>query len=75
MTKQIKDSDTEIQNLHLQTRRHFFGQCGVGVGAIALNQMLARDGVAAPAPTVKIDPANPLLPRGGHFPPNVKNVI
>jgi hypothetical protein len=26
----------EIKNLRLATRRHFFGQCGVGVGAIAL---------------------------------------
>src|SRR5438552_6845009 len=61
--------------LQAATRRHFFGQCGVGVGAIALNQLLARDGVAAPVPTVKIDPANPLDPRLGHFPPKVKNVI
>src|SRR5690348_2706021 len=80
MTKQTQNSHIETQNLHLQTRRHFFGQCGVGVGAIALNQMLASDGVAAPAPQAKInapkiDPANPLLPRDGHFAPKVKNVI
>jgi len=62
--------------LRASTRRHFFGQCGVGVGAIALNQLLARDGLAAPAaPKVKLDPANPLAPRPGHFAPRVKNVI
>ncbi len=71
----MQNPNSENQALHQQTRRHFFGQCGVGVGAIALNQMLTRDGLAAPTPTAKIDPANPLLPRGGHFPAKVKNVI
>src|SRR5262245_38236794 len=68
---------TTVGHLKLATRRHFFGQCGVGVGAIALNQLLQRDGIAAPAPTntVKFDPANPLAPRPGHFAPKVKNVI
>src|SRR5688572_5373117 len=73
----IPDPNSEISNLKSATRRHFFGQCGVGVGAIALNQLLAQDGVAAPAPapSVKLDPANPLAPRAGHFAPKVKNVI
>src|SRR5436309_1965522 len=82
---------SEIQNLKFSTRRHFFGQCGVGLGAIALNQLLARDGIAAPPavaggstaavgrgspdPARKFDPANPLAPRAGHFAPKVKNVI
>jgi hypothetical protein len=72
---EIPNPKSEIQNLKLATRRHFFGQCGVGIGAIALNQLLARDGIAAPTPTVKLDPANPLAPRAGHFAPKVKNVI
>jgi hypothetical protein len=69
---------SEIQNLRASTRRHFFGQCGVGVGAMALNALLANDGVAATTPsppTVKIDPANPLAPRGGHHVAKAKNVI
>ena len=44
----------ELRNLKSSrsaTRRHFFGQCGVGLGAIALNQLLARDGIAAPPPS------------------------
>jgi hypothetical protein len=53
------------------TRRHFFGQCGVGVGAMALSALLDSDGLAAPA----IDPAHPLDPRQPHFPAKAKSVI
>jgi hypothetical protein len=45
------------------TRRHFFGQCAVGIGAIALNCLLEEEGVAARPSArgrVKIDPAHPL---------------
>src|SRR5262245_9855651 len=67
---------SEIRTLKSQTRRHFFGQCGVGVGAIALNALLQQDGIAAPTNTaVKLDPANPLAPRQPHFAPRAKNVI
>jgi hypothetical protein len=61
----------------LATRRHFFGQCGVGIGAMALNGLLAQDGFAAPATgnKIKIDPANPLAPREPHFPAKAKSVI
>jgi hypothetical protein len=54
------------------TRRHFFGQCAVGVGAIALNSLLREEGIAAP---VKIDPAHPLDARLPHFAPKAKRVI
>ena len=40
------------------TRRHFFGQCGVGIGALALQQLLAETGWAAPGGPV-IDPMHP----------------
>ena len=44
--------------LKLQTRRHFFGDCGVGIGKIALASLLAErmtaTGLAAPSP-----PENP----------------
>src|SRR5437868_9027830 len=76
MTNDEVNPKSAIQNLKSQTRRHFFGQCGVGVGAIALNLLLQQDGVTAPAPPkIKYDPANPLNPRPGHFPGKVKNVI
>ena len=29
------------------TRRHFFEHCGIGLGSIALGEMLAREGRAA----------------------------
>ncbi len=53
------------------TRRHFFRDCGVGIGAMALGSLLQGDSLAAP----KIDPANPLDPREPHFAPKAKSVI
>src|SRR5688500_10392163 len=71
MTNQIRNPKSKIQNLRAATRRHFFAQCGVGIGAMALNAMLQADGVAAPT----IDPAHPLAPRQPHFPAKAKSVI
>lgn len=53
------------------TRRHFFQNCGVGIGALALNQMIAADASGE----IKIDPTAPMAPRQGHFPAKAKNVI
>src|SRR5436305_1994319 len=55
--------------LLLQTRRHFFGQCGVGVGSMALASLLGRD---APAQGVG---AHPLAARATHFPAKATSVI
>ncbi|MDQ3624464.1 MAG: DUF1501 domain-containing protein, partial [Verrucomicrobiota bacterium] len=65
--------DLESRRLHDITRRHFFGKCGVGVGAIALNWLLREDGFAAGA--TRIDPAHPMAPRLPHFAPKAKRVI
>src|SRR5947209_4732990 len=55
--------------LLLQTRRHFFRDCGVGVGTMALASLLGRDAPAqAPA-------ANPLAARAPHFAPRATSVI
>jgi hypothetical protein len=51
------------------TRRWFFQQCGVGLGSIALGQLLRESGLAAPAAL------NPLAPRQPHFAPKAKRVI
>jgi hypothetical protein len=51
------------------TRRWFFEQCGVGLGAIALEALLGR-----PARAEEIA-AGPLSPREPHFKPKAKNVI
>ena len=55
--------------LLLQTRRHFFRDCGVGVGSIALGSLLGRD-APAQAPST-----NPLAARATHFPARAKSVI
>ena len=36
------------QRLQAQTRRHFLKNCQVGLGGLALSQLLARDTQAAP---------------------------
>jgi Protein of unknown function (DUF1501) len=60
---------TPTNLLQWQTRRHFFQQCGVGLGAVALAS-LWNEGRADQAPL-----ANPLTPRQGHFPAKAKRVI
>ncbi|MBL9155533.1 MAG: DUF1501 domain-containing protein [Verrucomicrobiales bacterium] len=50
-----------------QTRRHFFERCGVGLGSIALSQMMAESAVNRSA--------EPMAPRHGHHRPKAKNVI
>ena len=35
-----------LQQLRAITRRHFFGQTGLGLGSLALNALLAKDGHA-----------------------------
>jgi hypothetical protein len=54
------------------TRRHFFADCGIGVGKIALAGLLTgalRQGVSASAPL------SPLAPRLPHYPGKAKAVI
>jgi len=62
------------RHLLLQTRRHFFSDCRMGLGAIALASLLARDGVTAEA-TQSDRRENPLGVRPPHFAPKAKNVI
>lgn len=52
------------------TRRHFFQNCGVGLGAMALGSLLAGERPAAAA-----DDANPLRPRQPPLPARAKHVI
>jgi len=53
------------------TRRWFFEQCGVGVGAIALGELLAKAGFAADANAVN----NPLAPKKPPLAAKAKRVI
>lgn len=50
------------------SRRWFIEQCGVGLGALALNHLLSSTGYAQQA-------QNPLAPKKPHFAPKAKNVI
>lgn len=56
--------------LHGVTRRHFFKQCGIGLGSMALGSMLCETaGASTPAAHRGI------LGGRGHFPARAKNVI
>ena len=67
--------------LHHQTRRHFFADCGVGLGAAALSSLLAGERAALAggesvaggegdqaARAAARAPATRSRPRPGHFP-------
>src|SRR6266567_2608660 len=75
-TKNIRDTMNCQSYLYrghdpkLITRRWFFQQCGVGLGAIALGQLFSENGWAAPGAL-----ANPLAPRQPPFPGKAKRVI
>ncbi len=61
--------DRRHQALLWSTRRHFFSQCSVGLGQIALASLLNdRRAFAA-------EVANPLAPKKTHYDPKVKSVI
>lgn len=65
-------------NLCNITRRHFFAECGIGVGSIALTALLADRQIANGVQAAEShNPAgrNPLQPKPSHFPAKAKAVI
>jgi hypothetical protein len=60
-----------IDPIQHQTRRHFFEKCGVGLGSIALADLMAREGYAANDNRA----ADPMAPRHSHHAAKAKNVI
>ena len=74
----MKPNDVELL---LQTRRHFFRDCRVGLGAMALASLLNEDrafGGEAAAVNPLTHPArrtDPLAPLPTHFAPRAKHVI
>ena len=60
--------------LKLETRRHFFSRCGVGLGRVALASLLT-DGALWSASKKGAAPASPLAPKPPHFPPRIDHVI
>jgi len=55
-----------------RTRRHFFRDCGVGVGKIALASLMAERGLTSAATAA---PTTPFTPKPTHFAPKAKRVI
>jgi hypothetical protein len=56
-----------------QTRRHFFNDCRMGLGGMALGSMLAGDRLLSAAATDH--ETNPLAPKPPHYKAQAKNVI
>ena len=57
------------------TRRWFFKDCGISLGAIALHSLLADKLAAATPKTAAPTLVNPMAPHQGHFPGKAKRVI
>jgi hypothetical protein len=58
------------------TRRHFFSECRVGLGSLAIASLLSETRLtAAPATTAPDRRTNPLAPRPTHFDARAKSVI
>src|SRR5262245_24480074 len=58
------------------TRRHFFRDCRVGLGSMALASLMGGSSLrAAPAASATDRAINPLAPRDGHHPAKAKRVI
>jgi hypothetical protein len=56
--------------LQLETRRHFFSRCGIGLGKIALLSLLSDEGIFGETTTL-----SPMQAKPGHFPARAKSVI
>ena len=69
------DPHVPRSRLHALTRRHFFGECGVGVGKIALASLLARTAISRADVATPQAAANLLAPRSPHYTPRVRSVI
>jgi uncharacterized protein (DUF1501 family) len=72
----VHTSNRNIDHLRTITRRHFYGQCGVGLGKIALATLLADELLPGRSKAALAPPAdNPLAPRPSHYAPKAKRVI
>ena len=71
----MNDHESRLQ---AETRRHFFSECSMGIGSIALASLLADKRLGAEQPNSLGEPikiTNPLEPQVTHFPAKAKNVI
>ena len=67
----INDNMNHEKALQQQTRRHFFDQCGIGIGSMALANLLSDSSRGG---TSEVS-ADPLSPKPTHFPARAKRVI
>ncbi|MFM8394164.1 MAG: DUF1501 domain-containing protein, partial [Acidobacteriota bacterium] len=69
--------EINVEIKKLLTRRHFFRDCGVGLGSMALASLLNGQGQAQgrQSTPAKITASNPLAPKKPHFPAKAKRVI
>src|SRR5215471_10424577 len=70
--RELCPMDLRLARLQQMTRRHFVRESQVGLGAVALASLLARD---APADTGQDRAVDPLAPRKSHFAPRATRVI
>jgi hypothetical protein len=62
------------QRAQTVTRRHFFGECGIGLGKIALAGLLSES-LTGPLSAAPGENPHPLAPKAPHFAPKAKRVI
>ena len=65
---------TPLDNKLAITRRHFFQECGLGVGKVALASLLASS-ATRPLQAGTVPFVNPMAPRPPHYAPKAKAVI
>lgn len=69
--------ESDLMDLHpklkeIVTRRHFFEECGIGVGKIALASLLGGGLQSLAAEAAR---ENPLAPKPSHYAPKAKRII
>ena len=75
--------EIKFESRKLITRRHFFRECGVGLGSVALASLLHNNASATPNSALSTHYSalsnqhskNPLAPKSPHFAPKAKRVI
>src|SRR5713101_813359 len=64
-----------FDSLLYQTRRHFFKDCAIGLGSMALGSLLNYDNLFGAQPNEADSFVSPQAPRKPHFPAKAKSVI
>ena len=72
--QKVATMNWRLQQARAVTRRHFFKNCQLGLGAMALGSLLGEQQVAA-APGAIAAPSNPLAPKPPHYAPRARSVI